>query len=166
VQLRTDGMDGCATLVLLRQHWPTIGRLALCEEADDEMCARAITAHAQALVPLGADAGALAAALADVQAGCFHMNALVKALFELKGRLAPRRRKGDACPLTAKQMETLCWKAHPGAFPESKIAAQLGVELSTVRSHMKEVCRKLGVHTGGEAVRRAQKLGLLPGWRS
>jgi LuxR family maltose regulon positive regulatory protein len=46
------------------------------------------------------------------------------------------------------------------------IAAELVVGLSTVRSHTKSIYGKLGVHSRGAAVRRAQDLGLIPGARS
>jgi LuxR family maltose regulon positive regulatory protein len=42
-----------------------------------------------------------------------------------------------------------------------EIAAELFVSLNTIRSHMRHVYTKLGVHSRGDAVERARALGLL-----
>ena len=42
-----------------------------------------------------------------------------------------------------------------------EIAADLFVSLNTIRTHMRNVYAKLGVHTRADAVKRARELGLL-----
>jgi LuxR family maltose regulon positive regulatory protein len=42
-----------------------------------------------------------------------------------------------------------------------EIAAELFVSLNTIRTHMRHVYTKLGVHNRGDAVERARALGLL-----
>ena len=43
----------------------------------------------------------------------------------------------------------------------SEIAGELFVSLNTIRTHMRRVYSKLGVHSRGDAVRRGRELGLL-----
>ena len=42
-----------------------------------------------------------------------------------------------------------------------EIAAELFVSLNTIRTHMRNVYAKLGVHSRADAVNRARELGLL-----
>ena len=42
-----------------------------------------------------------------------------------------------------------------------EIAAELFVSLNTIRTLMRNVCAKLGVHTRADTVKRARELGLL-----
>ncbi len=62
-------------------------------------------------------------------------------------------------PLTEREMEVLRYLETSLSIPE--IAQELFVASSTVRSHVKSVYGKLGVHRRMEAVSRARELGLL-----
>ena len=42
-----------------------------------------------------------------------------------------------------------------------EVARQLGVSENTLKSHVREIFRKLDVHSRGEAVERARDVGLL-----
>jgi LuxR family transcriptional regulator, maltose regulon positive regulatory protein len=54
----------------------------------------------------------------------------------------------------------------PTNLPVPEIADQLSVSVNTIRTHMRHLYAKLGVHHRSEAVKRASALGLLaPSWR-
>lgn len=62
-------------------------------------------------------------------------------------------------PLTARETEVLRLIAQ--GMPSRHIAAQLGISYATVRSHIRSVGSKLGVHSKGEAVVKARELALI-----
>lgn len=72
---------------------------------------------------------------------------------------SPRDQAGLVDPLTERELEILRYLGTELSTPE--IADARYVAVSTVRSHVKSVYSKLGVHNRGEAVARAAELGLL-----
>lgn len=62
-------------------------------------------------------------------------------------------------PLTAREIEVLTLTAQ--GLPSRQIAARLGITYATVRSHIRSVGGKLGVHSKDEAVGKARRLALI-----
>jgi DNA-binding NarL/FixJ family response regulator len=62
--------------------------------------------------------------------------------------------------LSDREREILNLTAKGYTFPE--IAKLLDISLETIKTHIKRVYQKLAVHSKGEAVYEAQRLGLLP----
>jgi DNA-binding CsgD family transcriptional regulator len=62
-------------------------------------------------------------------------------------------------PLTAREIEVL--RLIAAGRSSREIAAQLGISYATVRSHIRSVGGKLGVHSKGEAVAKARALYLI-----
>jgi LuxR family maltose regulon positive regulatory protein len=75
--------------------------------------------------------------------------------------LAPTSAGGPSVaePLTERERDVLRLLAAGRSNPE--IARTLYVELNTVKTHVKSLYGKLGVHSRVQAVQRAQELGLL-----
>ena len=75
--------------------------------------------------------------------------------------LAPSSAGGPAAaePLTERERDVLRLLAAGRSNPE--IARTLYVELNTVKTHVKSLYGKLGVHSRVQAAQRAQELGLL-----
>lgn len=77
-------------------------------------------------------------------------------------RTAQRRtlRPVRAVALTRREETTL--RCLPdGSMSQKDIARRLGVSHNTVKTHLKSLYLKLGVHCRGEAIQRARELGLL-----
>ena len=66
---------------------------------------------------------------------------------------------GEVEPLTAREIEVLSLMAEGSSSRE--IATRLGIRYATVRSHIRSVGSKLGVHSKGEAVMKARQLALI-----
>jgi LuxR family maltose regulon positive regulatory protein len=62
-------------------------------------------------------------------------------------------------PLSDRELEVLSWLSTDLSAPE--IAAELVVSANTVRTHIKRIYSKLGVHSRYQAVERARELDLL-----
>jgi DNA-binding NarL/FixJ family response regulator len=81
-------------------------------------------------------------------------------------RLAPGRPGGQAPggarpeALSPREFQVLDLITRGFSYPE--VAAQMGVSVSTVRTHVRNIYGKLGVHSKTEAVYEARQVGLLP----
>jgi ATP/maltotriose-dependent transcriptional regulator MalT len=62
--------------------------------------------------------------------------------------------------LTGREAATLQFLPD-GSMSQKDIARELGVSPNTVKTHLKAIYQKLGVHGRGEAIHRARDLGLL-----
>lgn len=76
-----------------------------------------------------------------------------------RGRPAASLSPPEIEPLTSKEAEVLDLVAKGLTYVE--VAAQLGVAVSTVRTHVRGVYSKLGAHNKTEAVFEARQLGLI-----
>ena len=62
-------------------------------------------------------------------------------------------------PLTEREREVL--RHVSGMLSTAEIASEMHVSVHTVRTHLKQICRKLVAARRGEAVRRARQLELI-----
>jgi LuxR family maltose regulon positive regulatory protein len=108
--------------------------------------ARALVEQARELVEHSADPGSLPALLKQAE----------KML-----ATAPRRRVEVAAPLTERELTVL--RLLPSRLSTREISRELSVSVTTIRSQVRAIYRKLQASTRAEAVAQAQKLGLLPG---
>jgi DNA-binding CsgD family transcriptional regulator len=77
----------------------------------------------------------------------------------MDGTRRPRSRKGGKPMLTPREVEVLHHLSRGQSYAE--VAMSLGVSLNTVTSHVKNMYRKLDVHTAAAAVMRGVELRLL-----
>ena len=91
-----------------------------------------------------------------------HASLIAEILNLLSGH-TPAARPKDAAPLQEplSESELRVLRYLPTNLPGPEIAAELFVSLSTIRTHLRNVYAKLGVHSRADAVTRARELGLL-----
>jgi LuxR family maltose regulon positive regulatory protein len=89
--------------------------------------------------------------------------ALISEILDLLAGRTPARRRDtthlQSGPLT--ESETRVLRYLPTNLSAPEIAGELYLSLNTIRTHMRHLYSKLGVHTRAEAVDRARALGLL-----
>ena len=66
---------------------------------------------------------------------------------------------GQVEPLTSRETEVLRLMAE--GVTSRDVAARLGISYATVRSHIRSIGAKLGVHSKGEAVIQARALEII-----
>ena len=91
-----------------------------------------------------------------------HASLIAEILNLLSGH-APEARPNDAAPLQEplSESELRVLRYLPTNLRGPEIAAELFVSMSTIRTHLRNVYAKLGVHSRADAVKRARELGLL-----
>ncbi len=91
-----------------------------------------------------------------------HASLIAEILNLLSGH-TPAARPEDAAPLQEplSESELRVLRYLPTNLRGPEIAAELFVSLSTIRTHLRNVYAKLGVHSRADAVKRARELGLL-----
>jgi LuxR family maltose regulon positive regulatory protein len=91
-----------------------------------------------------------------------HASLISEILNLLSGR-TPAVRPEDAAPLREplSESELRVLRYLPTNLRAPEIAAELFVSLNTIRTHLRNVYAKLGVHSRTDAVKRAPELGLL-----
>jgi LuxR family transcriptional regulator, maltose regulon positive regulatory protein len=89
--------------------------------------------------------------------------ALISEILNLLSGHTPAARPEDAEPLREplSDSELRVLRYLPTNLPAPEIAADLFVSLNTIRTHMRHLYAKLGVHSRADAVKRARELGLL-----
>jgi LuxR family maltose regulon positive regulatory protein len=88
---------------------------------------------------------------------------LISEIRNLLSGHAPKGRPEQAEPLREllSESELRVLRYLPTHLPAPEIAGELFVSLNTIRTHMRNVYSKLGVHSRADAVKRARELGLL-----
>jgi LuxR family maltose regulon positive regulatory protein len=108
--------------------------------------ARALVTEARQLIDGFADPGSLPVLLEQTE------QAVVS---------VPRRRVEAAAPLTGRELTVL--RLLPSRLSTREISRELSVSVTTIRSQVRAIYRKLEASTRAEAVARARELDLLPG---
>jgi putative nucleotidyltransferase with HDIG domain len=160
---RELGIDHALVGAVLVRRWGIGGTVAAAVErhhaADAEGHAAAIRladliAHQAAGEPIGADTlGEAAAALAIDE------RALSSLLFDFPHGGRPRRRSSQPCPLSMREVDALRGLAEGKVYKQ--IAQELSVSVSTVRTHLHNVYRKIGAVDRAQAVLIASERGWL-----
>lgn len=153
-----DG-DGVELVAALSSRWPDVPVVVLTVQHDDARVLAAFRAGARGYIFKDDIPTRLRLALDDALAGGAPMSAAVaKRVLGLVAAL-PSTPTAEHEPLTAQELRVLGKLATGGTYEES--ADALGVSVNTLRTHVRNIYRKLSVGTRTEAVMSALRLGLL-----
>jgi DNA-binding NarL/FixJ family response regulator len=132
---------------------PDAGAPLVALVADDTAAADALRAGARAVLARGAQADAVAAALAAVARGLTVLDPAVAA-----GFVRPRE-DAPAEGLTSREAEVLGLLAE--GLSNKGIAARLGISEHTAKFHVNAILAKLGAESRAAAIVKAARLGLV-----
>jgi DNA-binding NarL/FixJ family response regulator len=143
------------------RRWPGCAILVVTVFGDEEHVVNAIEAGASGYLLKDASADELLAAARDLIAGGSPISPMVARLVLNRMRAPPAvsAPDPDEVELTEREAQILGYVARGFSF--SDICALLGITANTVKTHVNRIYRKLAVHSRGQAVYEATRLGLI-----
>jgi DNA-binding NarL/FixJ family response regulator len=152
LDLRMPGMDGLTCLEHLRKRHPNVKAVVLSGVEDENVIRSAFTRGATAFIRKHIDPRDLPAALRQaVDATVVH---------QMFGEVAPTDAEAvKEIGLSERELSILA--ALGEGMSNKQIAKEFWVAEQTVKFHLTNIYRKLGVSTRTEALHRAYQLGLL-----
>jgi DNA-binding NarL/FixJ family response regulator len=152
LDMRMPELDGLGCLARLRKHDPTIAVVILSSYSDDA----AIEAARQA----GA-LGYIVKTIEPVDLPAVLRSALSGHPFAVWGQEAPQS-VGSTGTVTLSERETVILEAVARGLSNREIGRELWISEQTVKFHLRNLYRKLGVSSRTEAARYAYRSGLVP----
>jgi len=150
------GMDGAATIRLIRQKYPQIQVIALTSFKEGELIQNALEAGAIGYLLKDISADDLAWAIRAAHAGRATLSPeAAQALVE-----AASQPPSPGLDLTEREREVLSLMIE--GLNNTQIAGRLTVSPSTIKSHVSNILSKLGVTSRTEAVSLALRNGIVP----
>ncbi len=159
MDLTMPGLDGIAATRKILEENPDSKVVVFSATTDDELGLLALRAGAVGYLTKGIDLGVLPRVVRGVANGeaaiTRRLGAKVLERFRLLAEGADGMRPVRS-PLTPREWEVLDLLCSAASTEE--IAEQLDLSVETVRSHIKHILRKLGVHSRAEAVMAAEEI--------
>jgi HD-like signal output (HDOD) protein/DNA-binding CsgD family transcriptional regulator len=148
VLMRRWGLKGAAATAIERHHSPeAVGHAAAIRLAD-------MIVHHAAGDPVSAESMREAATALEIDEPT-----LTSLIFEFPGAGEKRRRASEPCPLSMREIDALRGLAEGKVYKQ--IAQELSLSVSTVRTHLHNVYRKIGAVDRAQAVLIATERGWL-----
>lgn len=161
VDLRMPKRDGYDTMQWMARHHPRTRALAITYEATPAVVEKALRCGACGVLDKEVLHAELRRAVLKVHTEGFHYNALVDR--QLRSRveheLATRHPDARWASLTPMERRVALAYATDTSCSKLELAERLGVELSTLNSHLKNVFTKLDIHSRHELVEMLWKNG-------
>jgi DNA-binding NarL/FixJ family response regulator len=152
LDLRLPDMDGLQVLDRLRESHPEVKVAILSVVTDPAEIGKALDRGASAYIVKSIDPADLAAALRQALSGSFYC------VGSLTGNERAETSREDEAGLSGRETEILLGVAR--GLSNRAIAGELWLSDQTVKFHLHNIYRKLGVHNRTEAARYAFEHGL------
>ena len=159
IDLILPTMDGLAALALYAAEFPHIPRLLISGKDDPAIIAQARDAGASGFLRKSLPLEQLLKALRDVLDGGAYFDLRTPVPSPLVRGADSGAERDPSGDLTLRQLEVL--KLLGDGRSNKEISTELAIADRTVRAHLTELFRTLGVSSRTQAVLAAQKLGLL-----
>jgi DNA-binding NarL/FixJ family response regulator len=153
LDLEMPGMSGLEGFYTIRRRYPKLPVAIVSGVNDARIIRELIDGGARGYIPKGAKSEQLMDALRRILEGEIY---LPDALFISASGTAAA---GATSALTSRQQQILPLLAE--GMPNKKIADLLGVTEGTIKQHLKDLFRRLQADNRTQAVKQAQRLGLL-----
>ncbi len=156
---RMPGADGISCLKLIRQRHPEIKVVMLSASEDSAQIAEALAAGASAYIGKRINPDDLASTLRQVVAGVVYQTAPESDLaLDARGAQPPA---ADVRPCDLTERELTMLDAISRGLSTKAISRELWISEKTVKFHLTNIYRKLGVHNRTGAMRYAYEHGLV-----
>jgi two-component system response regulator DegU len=157
MDLNMPEMGGIAATRAIKEENPERVILALTVSEAEEDIVEMVAAGASGYVLKDVDPVTLARSIQDAYAGKFQLDdALTRRVIVRLGSALKRHRRPLAEPLTERETEIL--RMVVDGMSNKAIAGRLGLGEGTIKSHLRNVYRKLQVRTRAEAAAQAVQL--------
>lgn len=159
VDMGLPDMDGIDVIPTIHDRFPAVPIMVISVVSAESRVLNAIRAGALGYILKGDSSISMTRAIEQIMDGNYPISPrLARYLFKLAGQ-RPAAGSPDLPRLTGKETELLAHLA--GGKSYGQAADEMGVALCTVQSYIRNLYRKLGVHSQTQAVSRAREHGLL-----
>lgn len=159
IDLGLPDCDGVDVIRAVHGRFPDAPIMVISVASSEARVLEAIRAGARGYLLKGDPGAEMASAIDEVLRGNYPISpALARTLFRLAGA-PPDRGSEGRFELTPRETETLQWIARGKTYKE--VAAAMEVSVSTVQSNVRNLYRKLEVHSQGQAIAKARSAGLV-----
>lgn len=156
VDLGLPDMDGCGVIAVARRHYAKTPILVVSLLASERAVVGAIQSGANGYITKDDNDRTIAAAISEVMAGNYPLSpALARHLFHLISSSGIH----SEVDLTQRETETLRCIGRGLSYQQT--AMEMGISLSTVQSHVRNLYRKLDVNSQSQAALKARDRGLI-----
>jgi DNA-binding NarL/FixJ family response regulator len=159
MDLNMPEMGGIAATRAIKEENPDRVVLALTVSEAEEDIVEMVAAGASGYVLKDVDPASLARSIQDAYAGQFQLDdALTRRVIMRLGSSLKRSRRTLAEPLTERETQILRMVVE--GMSNKAIASRLGLGEGTIKSHLRNIYRKLQVRTRAEAAAQAVQLDI------
>ncbi len=160
IDLGLPDVSGVEVIRAYRARFPDLPIVVISVTAAESSVLSAITAGASGYLLKNESVDAIALALSQVLDGIYPLSpALARHLFKRLSDTGADKRGDSRIKLTARELETLQHLSRGCRYEEA--AERMGVALSTIQWNVRNLYRKLKVHSQVQAISKARDHGLL-----